>query len=73
MLSTDVRACRLRFATSERKADICRLNRGVLVLIRCWLDTHESRNGLRGSSIKTGQLSKFLIENETKSSMSFSS
>ena len=51
---TDFRACRLRFAASERKANICRLNR-VLVLIRHWLDTHESRNGLRGSSIKNGE------------------
>ena len=46
------RACRFRFAASERKANTCRLNLGVLVLIRYCLNTHESGNGLRGSSVK---------------------
>ena len=40
--------CRLRSAASERKANISRLNRGALVSICNWLDTHESRNCLRG-------------------------
>ena len=49
------RVVRLRFAASDRKANVCRLNRGVLVLIRYWLDTHESRKALCGSSIKKGE------------------
>ena len=73
MWCADVRACRLRFAASERKANICRLNGGALVSICNWLDTHESRNGLRGSSVKNGDPSRLLIENEVKSSMSSSS
>ena len=55
MWYADVRACRLRFAASERKANICRLNRGALVSICNWLDTHESRNCLRGPSVKNGE------------------
>ena len=31
MWYADVRACRVRFAASERKANICRVNRGALV------------------------------------------
>ena len=51
MWCADFRACRLRIAASERKANICRLNLGALVSICNWLDTHESRNCLRGSSV----------------------
>ena len=55
MWYADVRACRSSFAASERKAKICRLNLGVLVLIRYWLETLESSNGLRGSPVKNGK------------------
>ena len=51
----EFRACRFRFTSSERKANICRLNRGTLVLTHQWLNTRESRNGHRGSSIKNGK------------------
>ena len=36
-------------------ANVCCLNRGAIVLICNWLDTHDSRNGLCGSSIKNGE------------------
>ena len=49
------RACRFRFTASERKANICHLNRGILLLIQSWLNTRETQNGLRGSSIKNGK------------------
>ena len=51
----------LRLAAGERKANICRLNRGAFVSICNWLDTHEPRNCLRGSSVKNGESLQTLV------------
>ena len=56
MWYADFRVRCLRFAAGERTANICRLNRGVLISIFNWLDTQESRNCLRGSTVKRGEL-----------------
>ena len=73
MWYADFRVRCLRLAAGEREANICRLNRGVLLSICNWLDTQESRNCLRSFTVKNGEPSRLLIENATKSSISSSS